>query len=433
MQRTLLLGLLLLLVLPSAATAATAKADIKRRSGTNFGPVTFQAAKGERNRVTVTEANGRLRFHDSANRVKARGDCDQVDRHTAICPFTEDIATVKLGNRNDRATVSGLVEVLGGGGNDVLRGSTGHDILTGQRGNDTLRGGRNADVLTAGPGRDRVYGGAGDDDLIDGETDKQAAADLFRGGSSRDTRNNDRGDQIDYSLRKRALDIDLSRDRVNKSPEGDRVRGLESVIGGSGNDRLSGDGDDNYLEGNAGDDRLRGRGGDDIPQGGKGADRVSGDDGHDVVWGDAGVDHLRGGNGDDLLIGRDGDPDQVECGLGNDDAVVTRVDTLAGCEIASSSQLRVTVQPDVQGNKATFQVACLREGAGGCSGTIAIASTGGEDYGTGSFSGLPHGADTFAPVEVQLTNAGKQALHKGELVEVTYPGSTGGYRAFLVG
>src|SRR4051794_26683262 len=114
MHKTLLLALTALLILPSAASAATADANTKRRSGTTVGPVTFKAAKGEVNKVTVTDAGGRLRFHDSANRVKARGQCDQVDRHTAICPFTEDIAKVKLGNRNDRASVEGLVEARGG-------------------------------------------------------------------------------------------------------------------------------------------------------------------------------------------------------------------------------------------------------------------------------------------------------------------------------
>src|SRR5687767_11863733 len=192
------LSLLLLLTAPAAASAATATADIRVRGGVELGPVTFKAAKGERNDVTVTNANGRLRFHDDANRVQARGDCDQVDRHTALCPTTEDIAQIRLGNRDDRATVESLVSVFGGDGNDVLRGSSGDDRLDGERGNDTLHGLGRGDDLTGGPGRDRVFGGSGDDDLFDGETDAQAAADLYRGGSSPDTRfQADMGDTID--------------------------------------------------------------------------------------------------------------------------------------------------------------------------------------------------------------------------------------------
>lgn len=428
MIKTLPLALSALLILPSAASAATVDADVKRRGGAPLGPVTFKAAKGEVNRVTVADANGLLRFRDSANRLRARGDCKQVDRHTALCPFTEDIAQVRLGNRSDRATVSGLVEVLGGGGGDLLRGSRGNDRLDGERGNDTLHGGGKGDTLTGGPGRDRLFGGAGDDDLIDGETDSQAAADVFRGGSSRDTDNGaDRGDRLDYSKRNRALSIDLTRAKG----AGDAILGLESVVGGSGNDTLRGDGDDNWLEGNGGRDRLLARGGDDIPQGGGGNDTVNGGGGDDVVWGDGGTDALIAGPGDDLLIGRDSNAEVIDCDAGNDVASVTRLDTLRNCERAASSQLSVSVQPDVQGNRAIFQVSCLNDG-GGCSGTIAITSLDGtRSYGTGDFAGIPHGADVFTPVEVDLTQAGRDALQQGAVVQVTFPGSTGGYRAFM--
>jgi Ca2+-binding RTX toxin-like protein len=429
MNKTLLLALSSLLVLPSAASAATATADVERRQGASFGPVTFKAAEGERNRVTVTHANGRLRIRDAANRVVARGDCQQVNRRTALCPFTEDIAQIRLGDRADTATVDGLVEVLGGSGGDLLRGGDGGDRLLGDRGGDELHGRGARDVLTGGPGRDRLYGGGGDDDLIDGETDRQAARDLFRGGSSRDTNGADRGDMLDYSKRRRAVVVDLTRGRV-ASAERDVVRGLESVTGGSGRDRLSGDGDDNWLDGNGGADRLHGRGGDDIPMGGRGGDRVAGDRGDDTVWGDGGTDQLFGGDGADQLIGRDANAEPVSCGGGDDVAPVTRLDTLTDCERASSSQLIVGVHPEVRGNTATFQVACLR--IEGCSGTIAIARLdGGESYGSGEFAGIPHGADAFQAVEVGLTPAGRTALQRGDLVLVTYPGSTGGYRAFI--
>ncbi|MGH2836812.1 MAG: hypothetical protein ACRDJY_00510, partial [Thermoleophilaceae bacterium] len=219
MTRTLLVSLTALLVLPSAASAATATADVNRRQGTTFGPVTFKAARGEVNEVTVSTANGRLRFHDDRNRVRAKGDCDQVNASTVICPFTEDIAKVKLGNRGDSASAENLVEVLGGAGPDGLRGSKGVDMLDGQAGHDTIRGGAGNDKLTGGNGRDDVGGGRGDDDLIDGETDANAVRDVYRGGSSRDTAGSDRGDQIFYTKRDRGLDIDFLRARIMKGAE----------------------------------------------------------------------------------------------------------------------------------------------------------------------------------------------------------------------
>ena len=433
MKKTLPLALLTLLLLPGAASAATATADVRTRNGVELGPVTFQAARGERNDVTVTNANGALRFHDDANRVRARGDCDQVDRHTAICPSTEDIAQIRLGDRNDSAAVESLVTVLGGNGNDVLRGSAGDDRLNGERGNDTLHGLGRGDDLTGGPGRDRVFGGSGDDELFDGETDAQAAADLYRGGSSRDTRfQADMGDTIDYSKRRRPLDIDLSRSRVNFGAERDVVRGLESIVGGSGPDRLSGDGDDNWLDGNGGGDLIRARGGDDLVRGEGGNDRVSGDDGNDYLSGESGTDALSGGDGDDQVTSRDSNAEIVACGPGADVAVATRIDTLRDCEVGASSTLNVRTQPDeVLGNRAIFGVACPRDR--GCTGTLTLTGLDGTSYGAGDFANLPHGADVFRPVEVDLTPEGREALRNGEVILLTHGTGDGGFRTFMRG
>src|SRR5688500_5482625 len=205
MPKTLLLTLAALLLVPSAASAATATADIENRQGTRFGPVTFKAAQGEENLVVVTQANGRLRFHDSANSVRATGDCEQVDDQTASCPVTEDVAKVRLRNRGDVAVVAGLVRVFGGSGADVLRGSSGFDDLKGQRGGDSLHGRGSGDELTGGAGIDLLFGGRGDDDLVDGESDGNTSRDIFTGGSHRNTAGPDRGDMALYASRHAAL------------------------------------------------------------------------------------------------------------------------------------------------------------------------------------------------------------------------------------
>ena len=417
---------------PAAASAATAFARIHGGGEAGpRGPVRYTAAPGEANRLTVSEAGGRIVFSDAGARVLARGDCEQLGPHAARCPFSEDVTRALLGDGDDRARITGspFLVVHGGTGADVLAGGRGGDQLEGDSGADTLRGGRGADTLTGGTGRDRVFGGSGDDELIDGETDATSAPDLYRGGDSRDTSSADRGDTIDYSLRRRPLRIDLGRRTSNT---GDRILGLESITGGRGDDHLTGDGDDNWLEGERGDDVLRGGGGRDIPLGGAGDDDVRGGDGDDVVWGNGGANRLSGGAGDDLLEAGGRAGDRVGCGAGSDVVVGNRPDTLAGdCERSSASSLTVSVHPALTPAAATFEIGCSGGGvATRCRGTIALAAPDGTLYGQAQYSVIADGNAPPTPVTVPLTAAGSAALQSRRLVAVTY-GRRGGYRTEL--
>ena len=82
--------------------------------------------------------------------------------------------------------------LIGGAGNDtlsvtsptgqsLLRGGKGDDTLTSGAGSDTLKGGSGDDVLIAGSGNDKLAGGKGDDHLIAG-----GGTDKLRGGSGED-------------------------------------------------------------------------------------------------------------------------------------------------------------------------------------------------------------------------------------------------------
>jgi Ca2+-binding RTX toxin-like protein len=426
MHKTLLLTALALLALPSAASAATATADTQKRHGTTFGPVTFKAAPGETNDLVVTQANGRLRFHERLQLVEAKGDCEQVNDKTVSCPVTEDIAKVKLGDRGDIAEVEGLVEVFGGKGPDVLKGSQGFDDLNGQGGADELSGKRTGDELNGGPGKDVVGGGGGDDDLIDGEKDGHAAKDSYSGGSDRDTAGSDRGDMIIYASRDKALEINLATDKV---PAGDELGDIESAEGGSAGDFLKGDAGENHLVGGGGADRLRSGDGDDVVDGSRGADDLSGDYGDDLLNGGTGADEFNGGAGNDSLIADDNVGESVECGSGPGDlARSTGADTLEGCEIANSDPLYFKVQPKISGGTATFRVACQQ--LGGCSGSLSLTGPAGENFGSGTFADLPDDPQTFSPVTVDLTGEGVAALAGGVVVTVLHS-ETGGYKAFM--
>src|SRR3712207_4372928 len=93
------LAILSLLLLPASASAATVGGQVKTQNGLDVGVITFTAARGETNQVTVsTDSKVRRVFRDAANPLQAKGDCEQVDQHTVRCAFTEDFAQVKLGD-----------------------------------------------------------------------------------------------------------------------------------------------------------------------------------------------------------------------------------------------------------------------------------------------------------------------------------------------
>ncbi len=81
---------------------------------------------------------------------------------------------------------------------------------------------------------------------------------------------------------------------------------IENVIGGSGNDAISGNNVNNVLQGLPGDDTLLGLEGADILTGDEGNDKLKGGGGADQLFGGDGDDNLKGGGGADLLRGGPG-------------------------------------------------------------------------------------------------------------------------------
>lgn len=73
--------------------------------------------------------------------------------------------------------------------------------------------------------------------------------------------------------------------------------------GGKGNDVIRGSGGDQDLRGDDGNDTISGGAGDDYLYGGKGNDVLYGNDGIDQIWGNSGNDKLYGGAGRDILSG----------------------------------------------------------------------------------------------------------------------------------
>jgi hypothetical protein len=214
-------------------------------------------------------------------------------------------AFLEGGPGDDRLT-SGSAEpavqatLRGGPGQDVLRSGNGPDFLEGGPGNDVLYAGRGADRLFGSviyhrtrSGNDRLYAGLGSDTLEDGDSGHKAGPDLLVGG-----RGNDRVNS--YRDREKAVFVDIS-DTAGDGQRGenDALVGVENLIGGAGDDRLTGDGDANRINGYIGKDTIRGRGG---------RDTLVSYDG----------DHLRGDLGDDVFSTPSSGIRRVDCGRGTD-------------------------------------------------------------------------------------------------------------------
>jgi Ca2+-binding RTX toxin-like protein len=246
--------------------------------------------------------------------------------------------SISAGNGNDSVHLTDAVtkpaSIAGGAGNDSLRGGGGNDTLAGEGGNDTLDGGKGADDMSGGAGNDTVdyssrtnpiviqlgigpvdgevgehdnvhidvetvLGGSGNDtingssranmlignggnDILNGlggddTLDGGAGADGMYGGSGNDT--------VTYASRTNPVFI--SSDGVandGEAGEGDDIgTSIETMIGGSGDDQITGNDNNELLLGGGGNDTLNGAGGNDTLDGQAGADQMIGGPGNDTV------------------------------------------------------------------------------------------------------------------------------------------------------
>jgi Ca2+-binding RTX toxin-like protein len=98
--------------------------------------------------------------------------------------------------------------------------------------------------------------------------------------------------------------------------------GNDTLTGGSGNDRIDGQDGNDSLFGGGGNDSLTGGAGNDFIAGGAGNDTLVGGDGNDFLDGDQGADVAFLGAGNDIFRWDQGDgSDKVEGGSGLDEMV----------------------------------------------------------------------------------------------------------------
>jgi Ca2+-binding RTX toxin-like protein len=407
LRTTLALAALLLLALPAAAQAGTAYRDATT--------VYFVANGGEANDLRVTLEGGNYVLHDAGADMTAlpAGGCSATgDPKRVHCPAagvarlyleTENLADhvdvsaptaawIELGPDGDRAegsplrdtlvggagndtlagrggnddvygedhitnsAMTGVNQLSGGAGNDLVRGGRGRDVMFGDGENDDMNGGGANDALFGGDGNDSVTGGDGDDELR-GEngndtvssaaivgiemTPADAGNDVVDGGAGDDALSAGAGpagapdndvlaggagrDVASYATRTAGVGASIdAAPNDGQAGEADDVRpDVEHLVGGAGEDTLIGSPANDTIDGGPGGDRLlAGAGGDDVVIGGLndgGGDVIAGGDGADVLQGHGGDDVVRGEAGDDLLQGG-GSGDRLEGG-GDDDRV----------------------------------------------------------------------------------------------------------------
>ncbi|HET7502575.1 MAG TPA: calcium-binding protein [Kofleriaceae bacterium] len=216
---------------------------------------------------------------------------------------------------------------------ETIKGGQGDDTLTGSSGNDTIYGGPGNDTITGGDGNDTLYGDAGNDTFDEGTAPN--GADVINGGSNGTVPvNNMLGDTVSYAGRTLADTVAL--DGASHSAEGDKLMtDVENVLGGDGNDSITGSASDNVLDGGDGDDTIHGAGGNDLLRGGDGNDFLYGEDGNDTF------DEGSAPNGNDLMVGGNG-IDKVDYSLRTGDLDVTMNATLTNGTYSGKSSGETT-------------------------------------------------------------------------------------------
>lgn len=233
--------------------------------------------------------NDRVEFEQSgSNSVVVR--TLQVGGHTTS--FVETLHSISGVVRadghdgNDRLDATGLTSI-----GAEMQGGRHHDTLLGGAGDDRLRGDFDGAAGDGAEGDDWIEGGGGNDTLYgDGADGGEGGADTILGGTGDNLIWGDGGDGAEGRS-----------DSLIGGP------GSDTILGHTGSDYLSGGtGGDNVLiggrDGSEGDDTLVGGPGNDVLSGGEKNDSLVGGGGRNILVGGAGEDTIAGGPGEDLMV-----------------------------------------------------------------------------------------------------------------------------------
>jgi Ca2+-binding RTX toxin-like protein len=392
----------LLGVVAAAADAATVSLVPNEQTGAVGFTLTYQAAPGEANRLTVEETpDGRVwTFRDTGATVQPGANCAAADGGVTctaasidVLPFSGNVV-IDLGDRGDIADVSsahsGVADLRAGAGNDRLTVRRGFVIASMGPGEDRARADAGSLSVQGGPGADVFEAGHGarvQVTYFDSPTPVHVTTD----GRANDGAAGERDDvsplvrTVNGSAHGDVLDARAARTRVALYGEAGDDRAFTSPRGG-------------FIEGGGGSDDLRG---------GKGADDLLGDLGADVLIGGGGDDDLRGDGGHDLLVGgpghdsfyvasdgrdtvraRDGARDRIVCEWLPHSLRVDPGDRLTRCAFPVGVSVQSPITP---GRRLPLTLRCPWLAPGGCRGTLVLFDSRPQSLGRARFA-LPAGA-----------------------------------------
>jgi Ca2+-binding RTX toxin-like protein len=190
-------------------------------------------------------------------------------------------------------------------------------LVNGTNGNDNLQGTNASDTLQGAGGDDTLFGGFSGEDLLDGGPGNDTASYLvltkINGGVNASLETNK---ATFFGSRGTFVSIENligsnNRDVLTGNSENNRIEGYfgsDDLLGRAGNDTLIGGSGFDTLKGELGDDRLLGGDDADLLEGGDGGDFLAGDKGNDTMLGGSGNDRFQWveGDGSDLIGGGDG-------------------------------------------------------------------------------------------------------------------------------
>ena len=238
---------------------------------------------------------------------------------------------------------------------------SGHDTLIGNDVRNVLNSGAGHDTLDGMGGADRMLGGTGNDFYI---VDHARDEVVENAGEGNDTVRTSVDFQLTGNVEKLVYTgtgaVFLTGNTQDNLVDGSAALGRVTANGGAGNDQVHGGAAGDKLTGGAGNDKLYGNDGVDVLYGGDDTDVLKGGGAGDTLFGDAGADTLDGEDGDDKLYGGAG-ADVLIGGLGADsflydqhalDGSTDRINRFSAAEGDKVNLGQIDADAGVAGNQA---------------------------------------------------------------------------------